>query len=68
MTAPRREFPESEYRARTKAAQRLMAELEPEAVPNTTESEFPYFTGFLSQCWLSPSRPWFRILPAAGKP
>jgi len=27
-----------------------------------------YFTGFLTQFWQSPTRPWFLLLPATGKP
>ncbi len=34
----------------------------------TNEPEFRYFSGFLSQFWHSPTRPWFLILPLSGKP
>lgn len=34
----------------------------------TTEPEFRYFSGFLSPFWQSPTRPWFLLLPASGKP
>ena len=34
----------------------------------TTEPEVRYFTGFLTQFWQSPTRPWFLVVPAAGKP
>jgi Xaa-Pro aminopeptidase len=34
----------------------------------TTEAEVRYFSGFLTQFWQSPTRPWFLIVPAAGKP
>lgn len=34
----------------------------------TTEPEIRYFTGFLSRFWLSPTRPWFLLIPASGKP
>lgn len=32
----------------------------------TTEPEFRYFTGFLTQFWQSPTRPWFLLLPVKG--
>jgi Xaa-Pro aminopeptidase len=34
----------------------------------TTETDLRYFTGFLTRFWESPTRPWFLILPATGKP
>ena len=34
----------------------------------TTEPEIRYFTGFLTRFWLSPTRPWFLLVPALGKP
>lgn len=34
----------------------------------TTEPEVRYFTGFLSRFWLSPTRPWFLLVPSSGKP
>ncbi len=33
-----------------------------------TEPEVRYFTGFHTLFWLSPTRPWFVIIPRAGKP
>ena len=34
----------------------------------TTEADVQYFTGFMTQFWQSPTRPWFVLLPAIGKP
>jgi Xaa-Pro aminopeptidase len=34
----------------------------------TTESEIRYFSGFLTQFWQSPTRPWFMAVPLKGKP
>jgi Xaa-Pro aminopeptidase len=34
----------------------------------TTEPEIRYFSGFLTQFWQSPTRPWFLVVPAIGKP
>jgi len=33
-----------------------------------SEAEVRYFTGFLTQFWQSPTRPWFVVVPGAGKP
>ena len=34
----------------------------------TSEADVRYFTGFMTQFWQSPTRPWFVLLPASGKP
>ena len=34
----------------------------------TTEPDVRYFTGFLTQFWQSPTRPWFLVVPGNGKP
>ena len=67
MTPPRG-FSESEFATRCERAQSLMRELEVDAMLLTTEPQVRYFSGFLSQFWLSPTRPWFLLLPASGKP
>ncbi len=68
MTGLARGFPASEYGARTAAAQAAMAHAGLGALLLTTEPELRYFTGFLTRFWESPTRPWFLILPVAGKP
>lgn len=70
MTAapPTRGFSGDEYRVRTAKAQVLMAEAGIDALLLTTEPEVRYFTGYLTQFWQSPTRPWFLVLPAEGKP
>lgn len=45
-----------------------MAEERLDAILITTEADMYYFTGFLSQFWQSPTRPWFAVLPPDGKP
>ncbi len=65
---PPRGFPESEFRARAERAQQLMASSGLNAMLLTTEADVRYFTGFLTQFWQSPTRPWFLVVPAAGKP
>ncbi len=68
MQAPARGFPESEFETRTAAMQEIMHDRKVDAVLLTTEPNVRYFSGFLTQFWQSPTRPWFLILPARGKP
>ena len=63
-----RGFTDAEFDARTKRAQALMAKYDIAALLLTTEPDVRYFTGFLTQFWQSPTRPWFLIVPASGKP
>ena len=63
-----RGFPEAEFEARTARAQALMAKAGLSALLLTTEQEVRYFTGYLTRFWESPTRPWFLIVPASGKP
>ncbi|MEM7539252.1 MAG: aminopeptidase P family N-terminal domain-containing protein, partial [Chloroflexota bacterium] len=65
---PTRGFPVTEFETRLDNAQRLMAEANLDALLLTTEPEVRYFTGFLTQFWQSPTRPWFLIVPRSGKP
>ncbi len=61
-------FLASEYRARLKRAQMLMADSDLDALFLTTEAEIRYFTGFLTRFWESPTRVWMLIVPAVGDP
>lgn len=63
-----RGFDQSEFAARSARAQALMAEHGLAALLLTTEPEVRYFTGYLTRFWESPTRPWFLIVPASGKP
>lgn len=63
-----RGFAPSEFVARTKRAQQLMDAAGLSALLLTTETDVRYFTGFLTRFWESPTRPWFLIVPATGKP
>lgn len=65
---PPRGFPDTEYAARTHSAQARMAPLGLDAVLLTTQADVQYFTGFQTLFWQSPTRPWFVIIPATGKP
>jgi len=63
-----RGFPTGEFEQRTAAAQKIMARLGLGALLLTTEPEVRYFTGFDTIFWLSPTRPWFVVIPAKGAP
>lgn len=63
-----RGFSTREFEQRTAAAQKIMARLGLGALLLTTEPEVRYFTGFDTIFWLSPTRPWFVVIPAKGAP
>ncbi|MEC4727563.1 Xaa-Pro peptidase family protein [Shewanella sp. D64] len=63
-----RGFTTAEFEMRAAKAQQKMRELEVDAILLTTEPNVRYFSGFHTQFWHSPTRPWFLILPAEGKP
>ncbi|MEO1722540.1 MAG: Xaa-Pro peptidase family protein [Pseudomonadota bacterium] len=63
-----RGFPPEEYASRLARAQALIAEHGLGALLLTTEPEIRYFTGFLTRFWESPTRPWFLVVPAMGRP
>ncbi|WP_391482209.1 M24 family metallopeptidase [Nereida sp. NH-UV-3] len=63
-----RGFETSEFAARTAKAQAMMAKRGLAALLLTTEPDVTYFTGYLTRFWESPTRPWFLIVPAHGKP
>ncbi len=68
MTPPPTGFSAAEFQGRTERAQQLMAADDLDAVLLTTEPEVRYFSGFLTRFWESPTRPWFLVVPASGKP
>ncbi|MGB8621731.1 MAG: M24 family metallopeptidase, partial [Paracoccaceae bacterium] len=63
-----RGFAPSEYRRRTGELQAGMAAAGLDALLLTTEPDVRYVSGFLTRFWESPTRPWFMIVPADGKP
>jgi len=68
MTVLERGFDVAEFEMRTSRAQEMMADHRLDALFFTTEANVRYFTGFLTQFWESPTRPWFLVVPAKGKP
>ena len=60
---PTRGFARAEFEARTERAQRAMHAARLDTLLLTTEPQLRYFSGFLTQFWLSPTRPWYRPFP-----
>ena len=63
-----RGFPVSEFETRLANAQTMMAQAGLDALLLCSEPEVRYFTGFLTQFWQSPTRPWFVVVPGGAKP
>lgn len=57
-----------EHRRRAAALQAGMVAAGLDALLLTSEADVTYLTGFLTRFWVSPTRPWFAVLPAAGDP
>jgi Xaa-Pro dipeptidase len=66
--APVHGFPVAEFEHRASRAQEIMATHGFDALVVTTPPNFRYFSGFDSQFWESPTRPWFIVIPAQGEP
>ena len=65
---PARGFPTDEFQARVARAQAEMHAGEMDGIVLTTPQNFRYFSGFNSQFWESPTRPFFLIVPREGLP
>ena len=65
---PPRGFPDAEYAARLDRVQQAMAPAGLDALLLTTEADIRYLSGFLTQFWQSPTRPWYLVVPRAAKP
>ena len=61
-------FTDEEFENRTLRAQEIMHGYELDGILLTTPQNIRYFTGYDSQFWESPTRPWFVIVPLSGKP
>ena len=72
MSEPRppapRGFPTSEYEARVDRAQARMVADELDGLVLSGPHNFRYFSGFNSQFWESPTRPFFVVVPREGAP
>ena len=65
---PERGFAELEFEQRLIEAQKVMKSYKLDGILVTTPQNIRYFTGYDSQFWESPTRPWFVVVPASGKP
>ncbi len=61
-----RGFNDAEYAERMRRIQHAMGRANVDVLLLTTEPEFRYFSGFFTQFWQSPTRPWFLLIPANG--
>lgn len=63
-----RGFPPAEFEARCARAQRIMRARGLDGLLVSAPPNVRYFSGFDSQFWESPTRPWFVVVPAEGGP
>ena len=63
-----RGFSTPEFEERLIKAQDIMQHYKLDGLLVTTPQNIRYFTGYDSQFWESPTRPWFVVVPASGKP
>ncbi|MEI5682074.1 aminopeptidase P family protein [Mesorhizobium sp. CGMCC 1.15528] len=68
LIVPRRGFSSAEFEARVARAQKIMSTHGFDALLVSAPPNVRYFTGFDSQFWESPTRPWFIVVPSAGEP
>jgi len=68
LSAPDRGFSVAEFEQRTQRVQQAMQDAGIDVLLLTTPSDIYYFSGFLTQFWQSPTRPWFLVIPHSGKP
>lgn len=65
---PARGFPPAEFAARAARAQASMTDQGLDALVLTCSPNVRYFSGFDTQFWESPTRPWFLVVPRVGEP
>ena len=66
--SPKRGFEVSEYENRLDNIQKLMYESRMDAILLTTQADIEYYTGFKTQFFQSPTRPWYVLIPSNEKP
>ncbi len=59
LDKPDRGFPLREFEERLERAQKLMSTNDLAGILLMSEPEVRYFSGFNTQFWQSPTRPWF---------
>ncbi|MDG2475188.1 MAG: Xaa-Pro peptidase family protein [Paracoccaceae bacterium] len=65
---PKRGFEQREYVNRVKKAQKVLLNRNLQGLLISSEADIRYFTGFMTQFWQSPTRPWFVIILPEGAP
>ena len=65
---PEHGFEIEEFEVRIDRAQKEIKKNRLDALLVTTQHNFRYFTGFDSNFWESPTRPWFLIIPSSHEP
>ena len=65
---PERGFAKEEFEQRLIRAQKIMKSYKLDGLLITSPQNIRYFTGYDSQFWESPTRPWFVVVPSSGKP
>lgn len=68
LHGPPRGFPVDEFETRVENAQKEMYICEMDGIVLSTPQNFRYFSGFNSQFWESPTRPFFMVVPRQGQP
>jgi Xaa-Pro aminopeptidase len=68
LDSPVRGFPVGEFETRLERLHKLMSAKGLTGILLMSEPEVRYFTGFLTQFWQSPTRPWFLFIPVDKKP
>ena len=68
LQVPKRGFEKAEYERRLAKIQKLMFDEEMDAILLTTQVDIEYYTGFKTQFFESPTRPWFVLIPLDDKP
>lgn len=63
---PKHGFPAAEFAGRHERARAAMDAAGFDALVVTTPANIRYFTGFETQFWESPTRPWYLIVPRQG--
>ncbi len=64
---PKHGFPSEEFALRHARARKAMDAAGLDALVVTTPANIRYFTGFETQFWESPTRPWYLIIPRHGE-
>jgi len=68
LQVPKRGFEKAEYERRLAKIQKLMFDEQMDAILLTTQVDIEYYTGFKTQFFESPTRPWFVLIPLDDKP